>query len=145
MSGQLGMSVLIKRLFGDNSETVAAYNGAVGRVIASAVMDNSIDPNRLVLRFTDSTGIYIFDDGQSCCETRYMTTDDDLASFTGATFNGLELREAPDRETEYGEPHEVQFLLINTSKGVFTLETHNEHNGYYGGFAIEVRVLEEDR
>ena len=42
-----------------------------------------------------------------------------------------------DVEEEY-ETHEVQFLEIKTSKGIFTMSTHNEHNGYYGGFAIVV-------
>ena len=35
--------------------------------------------------------------------------------------------------------HEVQFLEVKTSKGSFTMSSHNEHNGYYGGFSIEVR------
>jgi hypothetical protein len=26
-----------------------------------------------------------------------------------------------------------------TSKGALTMASHNEHNGYYGGFAIELR------
>lgn len=141
---QLGVGVLLHHLFDDNHETAETLQAALGKVIADARMDNNADPNRLVLRFTDGTGLYAYDDGQSCCETRYMTTDDDLPSFVGATFNGFELRDAPNRETEWGEPHEVQFLLTNTSKGVFTLETHNEHNGYYGGFYIVIRPIESE-
>ena len=40
-------------------------------------------------------------------------------------------------EDEY-EVHEVQFLKIRTSNGDITFETHNIHNGYYGGFYIEL-------
>lgn len=135
---QLGLGVLVNRLHG-NAETVEAHKTAISKVISEAAMKD----NELHLHFTDGTGIRVWDDGQSCCETRYMTTDDDLPAFVGATFTGLELRDAPNRTDEDSyEEHEVQFLLVNTSKGVFTLETHNEHNGYYGGFAVEVRALE---
>ena len=37
----------------------------------------------------------------------------------------------------WGGVHEVQFLNIETSLGIITFETHNEHNGYYGGFYIK--------
>lgn len=133
---QLGEGVMLGILFG-NAETVEAHNGAIGKVIKA--IDFSEDA--LLLHFKDGTGIKIFDDGQSCCEHRYMTTDDDLQSFVNTEFVDLELREAPDQEGEYGEPHEIQFLLVNTKKGTFTVETHNEHNGYYGGFLIVVREL----
>jgi hypothetical protein len=92
----------------------------------------------LVIDFIDSTGIVLFDDGRSCCENRYVHTDDDLAAFTGAVFLGCEIREASNVPDEYGD-HEVQFLLVHTSLGVVTIETHNEHNGYYGGFYLRAR------
>ena len=49
-----------------------------------------------------------------------------------------EIREAPNEPDEYGD-HEVQFLLVNTSIGTFTVASHNEHNGYYGGFDIVIK------
>ena len=56
----------------------------------------------------------------------------------------IELRDAPNVEDdEYGNVHEVQFLVVTTSKGAFTIETHNEHNGYYGGFFIEAEVSQQ--
>jgi hypothetical protein len=30
------------------------------------------------------------------------------------------------------------FLEIHTDRGSFTMANHNVHNGYYGGFAVEV-------
>lgn len=78
------------------------------------------------------------DDAQSCYKTRYMRTDDCLVDFVGSKFLGLEIKDAPDVEPDYPheDVHEVQFLEIKTSKGCFTMSSHNEHNGYYGGFWI---------
>jgi hypothetical protein len=84
----------------------------------------------------------IWDDGQDCCESRYMRTDDDLASFNGATLIDVETRDAPSitPAEDESECHEVQFLVVHTSKGDITLSTHNEHNGYYGGFNVRAEV-----
>jgi hypothetical protein len=82
----------------------------------------------------------LFDAGQSCCEHRYMRTDDDLKSFIGAELVDAEISNAPDQVDEYGETHEIQFLRVKTSKGLITISNHNEHNGYYGGFAIRAAV-----
>jgi hypothetical protein len=43
---------------------------------------------------------------------------------------------ADDITGEYGEVHEQTFLKIRTNNGDATVVTHNEHNGYYGGFNI---------
>lgn len=130
------MGVMINML-GGNAETVAAHQGAVGKTIVSARLKD----DSLWLDFADGTGIHFLDEGQSCCENRYMRTDDDLASYVGATFIEAELASAPAVTDEYGE-HDVQFLNVKTSKGVLTMSSHNEHNGYYGGFAIVVRTHE---
>ena len=100
-----------------------------------------LEEDGLYLTFKNSK-MKIYDDGQSCCEWRYMRTDDDLPYYVGATFHGVEIKNAPDMEDEY-EVHEVQFLEIITSKGSFTISTHNEHNGYYGGFWIKVKIEEQ--
>jgi len=85
----------------------------------------------------------ISDAGQSCCEKRYMTTDDNLQDFAGAEFLGLEIKKAPDIIDAEFDVHEVQFLEIKTSKGCFTMATHNEHNGYYGGFEIALEEVKQ--
>lgn len=140
---QKGITVMLYHLFGDNSDTVAAYQGAMGKTISALALDpDEGDGGALIMRFTDGTGIKVWDDGRSCYEERYMHTDDDLPAFVGATLVEMELREAPDLEDECGCPHEVQFVLVNTSLGTFTMETHNIHNGYYGGFVIRVEQLD---
>lgn len=94
--------------------------------------------DKLQFKFNDGTTLAIFDGGQSCCENRYMSTDDDLQWYTGALFVGWDLGEFKDEGKGY-EQHEIQFLNIRTSKKVIVCQTHNEHNGYYGGFWISAK------
>lgn len=133
--GQPGFTTMIEYLFGDNSETVAAHNSAVGKTIKSI----AIDDDHLRVSFDDETGIEFWDAGQSCCEHRYMSCDDDLVSFAGDKFVKAELREGPNKEGEYGDETECQFLVIQTDKGSFTVANYNSHNGYYGGFVVKAR------
>lgn len=128
---QLGLGVMLGILSG-NEQSVIAFTRALNKEIAMLVLKD----NKLRFTFTDGSRMSLFDDGQSCCETRYMTTDDDLAGFVGAVLLDAEVANAPDVASSSEEEHEVAFLKVKTSRGVFTVETHNEHNGYYGGFSI---------
>ena len=136
------MTVMISMLKGYDEE-LEVYNGALGKTIAKMWLDDSANNNNgsLYIFFTDGTGVEIFDDGQDCCENRYITCDDDLFRVEGATLVDIEIRDGPDIEGEWGDVHETRFLYINTSYGTITAETHNEHNGYYGGFVIRVKEI----
>ena len=134
----LGMVVMIGLLGGD-AESVEAFRGAVGKTITALTLNESDEDNALHFTFADGSKLKLFDDGQSCCESRYMRTDDDLSAYIGAALISAEVREGPNIEDTYGE-HEVQFLLVTTSKGTFTMSSHNEHNGYYGGFLIRAAI-----
>lgn len=123
-----GLGVLIQAL-GGNAESVATMLKAVGQTIASVALTD----NALHFVFDNGFKMKFSDEGQSCCESRYMRTDDDLTQFVGAKLVAAEVRQAPDIEDEYGT-HEVAFLVVNTDRGNITTSTHNEHNGYYGGF-----------
>ena len=96
--------------------------------------------NRLLVGLGNGRTIALFDDGQSCCEDRHMTIEDDLNYHVGGTLQNIEVRDAPVIEDNpndiWGDVHEVQFLVITTSKGVLTIANHNIHNGYYGGFSL---------
>ncbi len=136
MTEHLGIGVMLRKL-GGNEESVAAYQGALNKTIQALSLTTG---KALRLRFIDETAVEFVDDGQSCCESRYMTTDDKLDDFVGATFTGVRIETAANLPHEWGE-HEVQFLLVDTSKGTFTMESHNEHNGYYSGFAVICRIV----
>lgn len=126
-----GMGVLIGWL-GGNEESVKAFAGAVGKTISSLRLD---EDDSLRFEFDDGSKLRLSDQGQSCCEHRYMRTDDNLADFVGAKLLDAEIKVAPNIPGEY-DVHEVQFLEVKTDRGVFTMASHNEHNGYYGGFWI---------
>ena len=129
-----GIGVMIGKL-GGNKDSVEAFQAAVGKTIAAMRVDDDANggDGALRIRFTDGTGLRLYDKGRSCCESRYMRTDDDLSYHVGATLEDAEVHEGPDVEDEYGG-HEQAFLHVRTSKGVVVVNTHNEHNGYYGGF-----------
>ena len=130
---QLEMGVLIHAM-GGNAESVETWTAAMGKTIVDLRLVP--DTDALYFTFDDGSQMKVYDDGQSCCETRYMSTDDPLADFIGATLLGAELLDGPTTITEYSEEHETQFLRIKTSVGDFTMVNHNEHNGYYGGFWV---------
>jgi len=132
----LGLGVMINML-GGNSDTVEAIQSMIDKELVELRLEN----DELFLSAVDGSKIKIWDDGQSCCESRYMQTDDNLPDYIGGIFLGAEIKEAPSVETEYGD-HEIQFLEIKTSKGSVTFATHNEHNGYYGGFYIKAEKIE---
>lgn len=96
----------------------------------------------LVLWFGEDK-LKIWDDGMQCCEERYLHTDDDLEYYVGARFLGFEVANGPNIPAD-GWDHEMAFLKVSTSKGVFTIETHNEHNGYYSGFWVKAEYIEGD-
>ena len=114
---------------------VTRYSGKL--ISAVALQDDA-----LTIRFADGTGLVLRDDGQDCCETRYMDSDDDLSEIVGGVLYGVEVRDvSQDIEARDDFYHEIQFLVVKTSKGDLTVCTHNEHNGYYGGFSIVAVVM----
>ena len=131
-----GIGVMLSWL-GGNESSVAALKESAGKEIATL----DIDEERLLFTFTDGTAMKLYDNGQYCCEKRYMHTDDRLGDFIGAQFRKAEVRDGPTEIMEWGEPKESQFLLITTSIGQFTVVNYNEHNGYYGGFALEAKKV----
>lgn len=130
-----GIGVMIG-ILGGNKETVEAVKSSLSKTIKKVFLSE----NALTFQFEDGKVVRMFDDGQSCCEDRYMDTDDTLADYDGATLIDLQLVDAPDQEDEWGNTHEIQFLNVVTSKGTFQMSNHNEHNGYYGGFFLVARM-----
>jgi hypothetical protein len=131
----LGMGVMLNMLCG-NKDSVAVAQAALGKTIAAL----SLTDDALHFTMGDGSKFRLFDDGQSCCERRYMRTDDNLADYVGATLKSMETRDGPTVEDEHGEPHDVQFLAIITDRGELVCSSHNEHNGYYGGFSIRAEA-----
>lgn len=131
----LGIGAMISELSG-NEDSVKAFKDALNKEIK----DLSITDNALKLKFEDGTTVEFYDDGQSCCESRYMNTDDELKDYVGAKLLDASVRDGGAKDENYGVT-ESQFLIIETSKGSFTVANYNEHNGYYGGISLRVRSV----
>lgn len=131
-----GMGVMIGML-GGNEENVGAWKKSQGKKITSLSVKD--DTCRIGFATHD---LLIRDEGQLCCEHRYMVCDDNLASFIGGTLLEVKIKGASpiNGHNDCGEQHEIEFLHVKTSKGSFTVSNHNEHNGYYGGFHIILRT-----
>lgn len=96
----------------------------------------------IFISFASGVSIKIFDDGQSCCERRYMTIEDDLNSLVGFVLTKIEVRDGGstmDKSTY--KDGDIEFLEITTSGGHITIANHNVHNGSYGGFDLVVKEV----
>lgn len=135
---QLGVGVMINMLFG-GGENPEKYFGKTIQAV-------EFSEDGIILTLDHGLKIKVSDEGQSCCEHRYMRTDDDPQSLVGQTLTRIDVKDVDgDREVEeddYGV-HEICFLEIGTDKGCISISTHNEHNGYYGGFSLMVQELEK--
>lgn len=111
----------------------------VGAKLASVAFEDTGEYGAGTIRVTFEDGrTLLLRDMSSCCENRYFRTDDDLDYFKGATLLRIEEGDVEEREAEYGRCHEMRFLRVSTSLGVFVICCHNEHNGYYSGFNLRV-------
>lgn len=74
----LGLGVMLGLLAG-NEETVNTLNAAIGKIIVFAELKDDV----LTLKFDDGSGLKVRDDGQSCCEARYMVSGDQINGLIG--------------------------------------------------------------
>jgi hypothetical protein len=132
---KLGFGAMLHMLGGGSEHSSDEY---VGKVVADAF----IDDESLYIRFEDGVKLRIFDDGQSCCESRYMTCDDSPLDLIGGKWISAQIQNGPEEEGEYGDSHDQQFLVVQSSKGTITIANHNSHNGYYGGFGLTIKEVE---
>lgn len=130
MRNTLGIGAILHHLSGGSQKDPKDY---YGRIINSV----SLVDNEIKIGFTDGVTIKIYDDGQSCCEDRYIDTEDDIKDLVNNTLVSISTKEGPNKSNDYGV-HETVFLEIQTDKLSVTFCTHNEHNGYYGGFGLSV-------
>ena len=127
----LGVGAMLHLMGGGSRHSADEFYG-------SRITKAELAGNRLLLTLDDERKIAIFDDGQSCCESRYMTTDDDPSSLVGHELRRIEAKSGPTEDEEYGGAHETCFVEVGTDAGFITLTNHNEHNGYYGGFGLTI-------
>lgn len=129
------MSKSIATLF---DQSVLSHN-----FITAAILDpdGNNDSGTLRLELASGHKILIEDAGQSCFESRYLHSSDDLTALVGEELISIKASEVEYRH-DTGEEHEVVFLMVTTTMDSATIETHNEHSGYYGGFTIRATVID---
>lgn len=132
---ELGIGAMLHILSGGSENDAGKY---VGRKIVSSKHDKEAD--KVFIGFDDGVKIAIWDDGQSCCESRYITCDDDLGRIVGGDLLSIEVKEGPCIEGVH-EVHEQVFIDVVSTCGTITFTTHNEHNGYYGGFGLTITEI----
>lgn len=135
---QPGIGAMLHYLSGGSDHDPAEY---YGQKIMAVELREGDGPNRLRLGLSGGKTIEIWDDGQSCCERRYMTCDDDVKSLVGQELRRIEAKPGPDVEDDYGDYHEQVFVEVGGDRGFITIANHNEHNGYYGGFGLTITEL----
>ena len=127
---QMGIGAMIHWLGGGSEHDPKEY---YGRIISAVAMED----DRLRISFADGKTIELWDNGQSCCEHRYMRTDDNLEALVGGKLARIEAKSSPNIE-DGSEEHEVVFVEVGTDQAFITISNHNEHNGYYGGFGLTI-------
>lgn len=126
----MGVGAMLHRMGGGSKHSASEYYGQ--KIVSAALVDNKF---RLALG--NGKNIELWDDAQSCCENRWITCDDDLGKIVGGTLTRVEVKEGPSDESS-GDVHEQLFIEIGTNECFVTICTHNEHNGYYGGFGLTI-------
>lgn len=125
-----GVGAMLHELSGGSKKNASDYYG-------KKIKKAELNADDFLIEFEDGTRIKISDNGQSCCEHRYLTCDDDLNSLEGNTLKGITVKYS-DADSGDDDAHEIAFLEIQTDKNSVTFACHNEHNGYYGGFGLSV-------
>ena len=134
----LGTGVMLHHLLGGSENSSDKY---YNKIIEKCYFDKEED--KIHIEFKDGVKIVIWDNGQSCCESRYITCDDNLEDLVNQKLIKIEVKDFKEKEdSEWGGVHEQAFVEIATNKDSVTFCTHNEHNGYYGGFALTITELE---
>ncbi len=96
------------------------------------IVNASLSDDKILLTFDDGVILCISDEGQSCCEYRHMTCDDDIRDLIGKTLTSIEVNEV----CPWQGTHDIAFLEIKAGDEMVSVASHNEHNGFYSGFAI---------
>lgn len=104
------------------------------RIVGATLTDDAL---RLV--FDDGTVIRLWDNNQQCCENRYFTCDDPMTKIIGGRLVGIESKDGPIEEMAWNY-NETTFVEVRTDACFITLAAHNDHNGYYGGIELKIRI-----
>jgi len=138
----------VKSLGLGNQGLLNGQNGSrlgMSGMIGSLFGGSNYDGYKVVT--TEHTYLILIDNGQSCCESwGYLSTNDDVNDFVGANLLDFKLTDTALNTKKLSEESRyivwngkidldaggIQFVDIETDKGVLQFAVYNSHNGYYG-------------
>jgi hypothetical protein len=133
----LGFGAMMSTLTKTNGDEALTLGN--GNTIVSITIDtDKREDGVVIIRFIDGAQLELWDNARSCCESRWLHSDDDLPYFTNCTLVSVSV-EGGDSEEDSdngGNVKESEFIKIQTSLGMITVVAYNSHNGYYGGISI---------
>src|SRR5580698_8676239 len=135
-----------------NMDNMRKYYTLTGLSAVESCKNKTIEVIRLYdnwisIVFTDNTALELTDTTSGCCNTTYLTCDDDLSSFTGQRLVSVDLGKVIRSEevtSQYpgNDCHDIVFLNVRLSSGeVIVFAGHNRHNGAYEGFSINCKYV----
>jgi len=105
------------------------------RVIVSAgIRDQGSD---FLIQFDDGSELILIDNAQLCCENRYVATDDDPNDLIGGRLLRIILKGTGSEDKGY-DCEDIQFVEVCTNQGSIVLNNYVVHNGYYGGWDLQI-------
>lgn len=128
---QINQTFLTDQTFEYQQKMLDILTSCYGRIIKNIVLIS----NQLIFTFNDDSRLILLDDGNQCCEERFLTTDDDLSMFIGDQLVSIIEKDFLEKH-DTGETAECLILEVQTNKGFFSFQCHNIHNGYYSGFNL---------
>lgn len=105
-------------------------------LIGKTVTDLQIAADKKALRFlTDAGALVVKADGDCCSETWIEHVSLPALGFPAAVLavEDLDLPDAREETSEYGDVVEKYGCKITTNKGEILIDYRNASNGYYGG------------
>lgn len=128
------------RCYTEDGNGVEELKASLGKTIYKIKLNNNV----VSLTLDDGSQFEFWDNGQNCCEERYLDTFDDIERIEGQKLVGVQVLNAgtpPEHDKQEVECHEISFLEFKTDKDVISFSSHNLHNGYYGGISLTVKKV----
>lgn len=111
-------------------------------IMGKKILSVKLEEQEIIIGLEDNKKFILSDIGQSCCEKRYLSTDDDISALLGKKLTNVEVKYGGGRHEESDEVHEMAFLELRTEDDTYvTICAHNKHNGYYGGINLEISEI----
>jgi hypothetical protein len=123
-----------------DQETLKTIGSCLGKVIEKVMLAYDHESREsIIIIFTDGTALNLFDDGQQCCEKRWLASDDKSEDVAGGVLMDVQMEEGVDDEGSE-DILQSQFIRIITDKAPYVVTAYNKHNGSYDGITVKAEI-----